>query len=115
MINRLEPDAAGELTIGIAKMAESLYVSVMMPKFGSSAISGGVPVIGPAILKRDSGSTLICVRMGPPGGWVMLYRCQTWTLLGMFTASVTLKRVPGPITYTPPGRRASVIGCSRCA
>src|SRR4051812_40955961 len=87
-----------------------------MLKFGSSAMSGGVPLIVPARRKVDEGPTVIVVAIGPPGAWVMLYRCQTTGCDGIVTASLTSNFEPGRVEMPAgPMSMRDEIGCSRWA
>src|SRR4051812_14714575 len=87
-----------------------------MLKLGSSAMSGGVPLIVPASRNVDDGPTVIVVAMGPPGACVMLYRCQTTGCDGIVTASLTSNFDPGRVEIPAgPMSMRDEIGCSRCA
>src|SRR5437764_14683816 len=104
-LSRFRPVAVGALATGMEKTAESEYVSVMIPKLGSSARSGAGPLIAPASRNSLAGPTEIRVRIGPPAPWVMLYRCHTLGERGMSTARTTLNAAPGRAVIPAAGAR----------
>ena len=59
---------------------------------------------------------MIVVAIGPPGAWVMLYKCQGTGSDGIVTTSLSSNFEPGRVEIPAgPTSMRDEIGCSRCA